>query len=158
MGWYDAPFVPTDENVVREMLKLAELKPGEILYDLGSGDGRIVVIAAKEFKARAVGIEVRKDLIKRSWENARKAGVLDKVRFINANFFHVDISEADVVTLFLLTSTNEKLRPKLESELKEGARVVSHEFEIRPWKPERMEIVSDGLNTHKLLLYRIKKE
>ena len=153
--YFDAPFVPSDPRVIREMLRLANLKKGELLYDLGSGDGRIVFMAAEEFGARAIGVEIREDLVKRAVMKAKEKDLLGRVKFIHGNFFNVDIRDADVVTLFLLTSTNEKLRPKLERELKPGARVVSHEFEIRGWKPDKVVTLNDGLNSHRILLYKI---
>ncbi len=153
---YDAPFVPSPEVVVRRMLQLAEVKPGEVVYDLGCGDGRILIMAAKEFGAYAVGIEIRRDLYEKCLQNVRAAGVEDRVKVINANFFDVDISDADVVTLYLLTDVNRRLRPKLERELKPGARVVSHDFEVLGWKPEVIEELYE-FRRHKIYLYRIRK-
>ncbi|HDD63537.1 MAG TPA: methyltransferase domain-containing protein [Thermoprotei archaeon] len=147
------PFVPTPEKVIREMLKLAGVKPGETIYDLGCGDGRILIIAAKEFGAKAVGIEIRKDLIERCMTKIKNLGLEDRILLIHGNFFEVDISEADVVTLYLLTSVNEKLKPKLERELKPGARVVSHDFEVLGWNPKKVIEVEDGWRKHKIYLY-----
>lgn len=150
------PFVPTPYVVARRMLEIAELKPGELLYDLGSGDGRIVIMAAKEFNARAIGVEMRKDLAEQSYKEVVRQGLTDKVKIIHGDFFKVDLSDADVVTLYLLTSVNERLRPKLERELKPGARVVSHDFEIIGWKPKYVESVYDRWRSHKIYLYVIE--
>lgn len=132
----DVIYVPTPQHVVDEMLKLAEVKEGDVLYDLGSGDGRIPVTAAKEYGIRAVGIDIDPKRIAEARENARAAGVEDKVTFRNADLFASDISEASVVTLYLLESLNEKLRPKLLAELKPGTRIVSHAFGMGDWEPE----------------------
>ena len=152
-----APYLASPMPVVRRMLKLAGVKPGEIVYDLGCGDGRIVITAAKEFGAYAVGIEIRRDLALKAMRAVEEAGLTDRVKIINANFFDVDISEADVVTLYLTTSANMKLRPKLEKELKPGARVVSHEYEIPGWTPVLIDrFVEDEryhFLTHRILLY-----
>ncbi len=149
------PFVATPESVARYMLKLAEVKPGEIVYDLGSGDGRILIIAALEFGAKAVGIEIRKDLVEKSRRKVKELGLENRVKIIHGDFFEVDISEADVVTLYLLTSVNEKLRPKLEKELKPGARVVSHDFEIPGWKPIKVVEINEDWRSHRILLYKV---
>lgn len=152
---YDVPFVSTPEPVVRRMLKLAEVKPGEVVYDLGAGDGRILIIAALEFGARAVGVEIRPQLIYEIEKKIKMYNLEDRVKIIHGNFFDVNISEADIVTLYLLTSVNEKLKPKLKRELKPGARIVSHDFEIPGWKPLRVEILPDVWTTHKIYLYRV---
>ena len=131
----DVPFVPTPEAVVDEMLQLAKVGPKDVVYDLGSGDGRIVIAAAKKHGARSVGIDIDPKRIEEAQENARKAGVADRVEFRQADLFKADISEATVVTLYLLSSVNLQLRPKLLAELKPGTRVVSHAFEMGDWKP-----------------------
>lgn len=152
---YDVPFVSTPEPVVRRMLKLADVKPGEVVYDLGAGDGRILIIAALEFGAKAVGVEIRPQLIYEIEKKIKMYNLEDRVKVIHGNFFDVDISEADIVTLYLLTSVNDKLKPKLKRELKPGARIVSHDFEIPGWKPLRVEIIPDIWTTHKIYLYKI---
>jgi ribosomal protein L11 methylase PrmA len=119
------------------MLKLAEVKKSDVVYDLGCGDGRIVIAAAKSYGAHGVGIDINPDRIREAKENARKAGVEDLVRFEEADLFYADIHEASVVTLFLLTSVNLKLRPKLLSDLKPGTRIVSNTFDMGDWKPEQ---------------------
>ncbi|WFO75688.1 methyltransferase domain-containing protein [Desulfurococcaceae archaeon MEX13E-LK6-19] len=151
------PFVPTPEPVVRSMLKLAKAGPNDIVYDLGCGDGRILIMAVKEFNVKkAVGVEIREDKVKEAIENAKKAGVEDRVVIIHGDMFEVDVSEATIVTLFLLTSVNERLRPKLEKELRTGTRVVSHEFRIPGWKPKEVVDVKDNnYITHTIYLYVI---
>jgi ubiquinone/menaquinone biosynthesis C-methylase UbiE len=131
----DVPFVPTPEAVVEEMLKLAKVGPADVVYDLGSGDGRIVIAAAKKYGARGVGIDIDPERIAEATANARKAGVADRVEFREGDLFKADIGEATVVTLYLLSSVNLQLRPKLLAELKPGTRVVSHAFEMGDWKP-----------------------
>ena len=134
---FDVPYVPTPENVVEMMLKLADIKPGDVLYDLGSGDGRIVITAAKKFGIRGVGIDINPERIKEANANAKNAGVADKVTFRNNDLFQEDIREATVVTLYLLPAVNLKLKPKLFKELKPGTRIISHDFDMGDWKPER---------------------
>ena len=131
----DVPYVPTPQSVVEAMLELAEVGPNDVVYDLGSGDGRIVITAAKKYGCRAVGIEINPRRVEEAWENARKAGVEDRVKFILGDMFKADIHEATVVTLYLLSSVNEKLKPKLFKELKPGTRVVSHRFTMPDWEP-----------------------
>jgi precorrin-6B methylase 2 len=133
----DVIFVPTPQEVVDEMLRVADVKQGDVLYDLGSGDGRIPVTAAKRFGVRAVGIDIDPQRIREANENARRNGVTDLVKFRNENLFKADFREATVVTLYLLPDLNEKLRPKLWAELKPGTRIVSHQFEMGDWQPEK---------------------
>jgi trans-aconitate methyltransferase len=133
----EVPFVPTNEAVVDEMLKVAKVGKSDVLYDLGSGDGRIPITAAKRFGTRGVGIDIDPERIKDANQNAVKAGVTDKVRFIQGDLFEADIREATVVTLYLLPEVNLRLRPKLLRELKPGTRVVSHNYDMGDWKPER---------------------
>ena len=140
------------------MLKLADLKAGEVLFDMGSGDGRTVIMAAKTFGARGVGIELREDLAKKALATIQENGIEDKVTIMNSSMFDVNLSSADVVYLYLTTSANEKIRPKLESDLKKGARVVSHDYEIIGWQPERVENFCEnpqlGYPSHTIYLYR----
>jgi ribosomal protein L11 methylase PrmA len=133
----DVPYVPTHEKVVAEMLKVAKVKKGDVLYDLGSGDGRIVITAAKRFGVRGIGIDIDPQRIAEANENARKEGVAHLVTFKQADLFATDISEATVVTLYLLPRLNVKLRPKLFGELKNGTRIVSHAFDMAEWEPEK---------------------
>ena len=150
---YDVPFVPSPEVVVRRMLQLADVRENEVVYDLGCGDGRVLIIAAKEFGARAVGIEIRRDLYEQCLRRIKDLGLEDRVVVYHGNFFDYDISDADVVTLYLLTSVNEKLRPKLERELRPGTRVVSHDFEVPGWKPVKQVRVRGPRKEHILYLY-----
>jgi hypothetical protein len=133
----DVIFVPTPPQVVDEMLKVANVRKGDVLYDLGSGDGRIVIAAAKRFGVRGIGIDIDPQRIAEANENARKEGVTHLVTFKQADLFSTDISEATVVTLYLLPRLNVKLRPKLFSELKNGTRIVSHAFDMAEWEPEK---------------------
>jgi len=133
----DVIYVPTPQEVVDEMLKLAGVHTGDIVYDLGCGDGRTVITAAKQYGVRAVGIDINPERIKESLDNAKQAGVMDKVAFRNEDLFEANIKEATVVTLYLLQSLNVKLRPKLWNDLKPGTRVVSHAFDMGDWAPDR---------------------
>jgi SAM-dependent methyltransferase len=132
-----APYVRTPPEVVREMLKLAKVNRNDVVYDLGCGDGRIVIAAVREFGARGVGIDVEAERIREARANARKAGVADRVEFRQQDLFEADISEATVVTLYLLRDVNLELRPKLLRELKAGTRIVSHSFDMGDWKPDK---------------------
>jgi SAM-dependent methyltransferase len=133
----DVPYVPTTEAAVREMLKLAKVQKSDILYDLGCGDGRIVITAAKQFGTRGVGIDIDPQRVKEARENAKKEGVEHLVRFEEKDLFDADFHEATVVTLFLLPKINLRLRPKLMKELKPGTRVVSNTFDMGDWKAEK---------------------
>lgn len=148
-----APYVPTPEEVVRQMLILADVKPGEKVYDLGCGDGRILVIAAQEFDAEAVGVELNMERVKIGREKVSSLGLDKKVKIFYGDVFDVDISPADVVTLYLTTSANEKLKPKLEKELRVGTRVVSHDFTMPGWKLVKMDKVQEDYRTHMIYLY-----
>ncbi len=134
----DVGFVPTPEDVVAGMLRLANVKRGDIVYDLGSGDGRIVIQAAKRYGARGVGIDIDPERVEEASRNARAEKVSDRVRFLNQDLFDSDLGEATVVTLYLLPRLNLKLRPKLLAELKPGTRIVSHGFDMGDWKPDRV--------------------
>lgn len=148
-----APYVPTPEAVVTEMLQLADVKPQDVLYDLGSGDGRLVIAAVQKFNARrAVGIEINPGLVNRSQENAQQAGVASRVDFRQQDLFQADFRDASVVTLYLLPKLNLQLRPKLLSELKPGSRVVSHAFSMGDWKPDRVVLVP-GRYPQRILYY-----
>jgi SAM-dependent methyltransferase len=133
----DVPYLPTTEPAVQSMLKLAGVKSTDVVYDLGCGDGRIVVAAAKDFGARGVGIDINPERIKEARDNAKKAGVENRVRFVEGDLFTADIHEASVVTLFLLSSVNQRLRPRLVKELKPGTRIVSNTFDMGDWKPDK---------------------
>jgi predicted RNA methylase len=131
----DVIFVPTPQEVVDAMLKLAKVTKNDVVYDLGSGDGRIPITAAKTYGARGVGIDIDPQRIKEATENLKAAGVGDRVKFLNQDLFTTDISEATVVTLYLLPSLNLKVLPKLNKELKPGTRIVSHAFDMGSSKP-----------------------
>ena len=134
----DVIYVPTPQAVVDAMLDVAKVTASDVVYDLGSGDGRIVITAAKKYGARGVGIEIDPALVKKATDNAAAAGVSNRVRFIKQDLFTANISDATVVTLYLLQSINERLRPKLVRELKPGTRVVSHMFNMGPeWPAEK---------------------
>lgn len=133
----DTPFASTPHKVVKEMLKLADTGKEDVVYDLGSGDGRIVIAAARDFGAKGVGIELDRELFAESINNAEKAGVGKKVRFIQEDFFETDLKETTVVTLYLLPEINDLLMPKLIKELKPGARIVSHMWGLGDWEPDK---------------------
>ena len=137
----DVPYVPTPQSVVDAMLKLAAVTKNDVVYDLGCGDGRIVITAAKNHGARGIGIDIDPERIKEANANAQKAGVSDRVKFVEQDLFQTDFKEASVVTLYLLPDINLKLRPKLQSELKPGTRIVSHAFDMGDWQPEKTENV-----------------
>jgi ribosomal protein L11 methylase PrmA len=133
----DVIFVPTPQEVVEDMLRLANVQKGDVLYDLGSGDGRIAITAARKYGIKATGIDIDPERIREANENAKKAGVTDRVQFRQENLFTADFRDATVITLYLLPDLNVKLRPKLWNELKPGTRIVSHQFEMGAWKPEK---------------------
>src|SRR5579864_2499277 len=155
----DVPYVPTTEEAVKAMLKLADVKKTDIVYDLGCGDGRIVIAAAKEYQALGVGIDINPERIQEAEENAKKAGVEKLVRFEENDLFDADIHEATVVTLFLLNSVNLKLRPKLLKDLKPGTRIVSNTFDMGDWKPDKEFTLGDDSDgddfglSHKFFLW-----
>ena len=138
----DVPYVPTPQEVVDGMLKLGSVREGDVLFDLGCGDGRIVVTAAKRYSITATGIDIDPERIAEANQNAKQHGVADRVKFVEADLFQTDLSKASVVTLYLLPSVNMRLRPKLWRELKPGSRVVSHAFDMEDWKPTKVEEVN----------------
>lgn len=139
----DVPYVPTPQSVVDAMLKLANVQNGDIVYDLGCGDGRIVITAAKEHGATGQGFDINPERIKEANQNARDAGVTNKVKFVEQDLFKVDYKPASVVTLYLLPNVNMKLRPVLLEQLKPGTRIVSHAFDMGDWEPEETQVI-DG--------------
>ena len=147
-----APYVPSPEAVVHRMLDVAELKAGETLYDLGCGDGRIVLIASRDYQAKAFGVEIREDLARTAQQQLRRLDLEAKGKIILGNLFDVDLSEADVVTLYLSMSGNEKLRPKLERELRPNSRIVSLDIPVKDW---RSPVVSEAPGKHIIYLYKI---
>jgi len=140
----DVIFVPTPQEVVDAMLKLASLHPGDVLYDLGSGDGRIAVTAARQYGIRAYGIDIDPQRIQEANQNAKKAGVTSLVQFRREDLFKADFKEASVVTLYLLPELNVKLRPRLLAELRPGTRIVSHQFDMGTWKPDKKVELTAG--------------
>lgn len=139
----DVPYVPTPQETVDEMLRLAQVSRDDLVYDLGSGDGRIVITAAKKHGARGVGIDIDPTRIEEANENARTAGVTDKVKFVQGDLFNADLREATAVTLYLLRSVNLRLRPKLLAELRPGTPVVSHDFDMAEWAPDDHKRIGD---------------
>ena len=139
----DVRYVPSPDSVVDAMLELAHVTAGDIVYDLGSGDGRIPIAAARRYGAFGVGVEIDAKLNREAADNAKKAGVTDRVRFFTQDLFDADISQADVVTLFLLPRLNQELIPKLRRELRPGTRIVSHQFDMgEQWPPEKSQDVN----------------
>jgi len=151
----EVPYVQTPSEVVMEMLRLARVTPDDVVYDLGSGDGRLVIAAARYFGARGVGIELDPALVAESKKIARRAGVAERTRFVEQDIFEADISEATVVTMYLSPSVNARLRPKLQSQLRPGARIVSHDFPIGDWAPERVVQFKGPERTHALSLWTV---
>jgi protein-L-isoaspartate O-methyltransferase len=149
-----APYVVSPQEIVDRMLELADLKPGETVYDLGSGDGRILITAVVRFKAKAVGVEISDDLVASTNDRIRRLGLDNDARVIHGNFLDADLSRADVVTLYLATDANEMLRPNLEKYLRNGARVVSHEYVMRGWKPKLVDRDSEQ-HGHTIYLYEM---
>jgi SAM-dependent methyltransferase len=154
----EVPYVPTTQVAVQAMLKLAGVTSDDVVYDLGCGDGRIVIAAAKLYGARGVGIDIDPQRIREATENAKKEGVEKLVRFEENDLFQAKIREASVVTLFLLTSVNARLRPKLRGELRPGTRVVSNTFDMGDWKPDKeftVDTPDEGYFSRKLYLWTI---
>lgn len=144
--------------MIKQMLALAELKAGEVFFDLGAGDGRTVIMAAKDFGARAVGVELREDLVKKALGTIYEQNLQDRITIVNGDMFNVDLTSADVIFLYLTTSANEKIKPKLETELKRGVRIVSHDYEVVGWKPAKVvnfcENQTLGFPSHTIYLYQ----
>ena len=151
-----APYFPTPETVVDKMLQLGGLKAGEKMYDLGSGDGRIVILAARKFKAEAVGVELDASLVKLSTDKIRTLGLSATARVIEGDLLEQDYSSADLLTIYLLPVAIEKVTPILDKQLKKGARIVAHDFEFFQWTPVRVvDIDDDGEGrSHRLFLYK----
>jgi precorrin-6B methylase 2 len=149
------PDMPTPTVVVERMLEDAQLKPTETLYDLGCGEGRVVIMAAQKYKAHAVGIELSRDIYDKTSANIHAMGLDSLVTIVHGNALHYDLSQADVVTLYFLTSSNDRLRPVLEKYLKPTARVVSHDYEIRGWKPSLKDSVPVDGRAHTIYVYRM---
>ena len=151
-----APFYPTPATIVEKMLQLGALKAGEKMFDLGSGDGRIVIMAAQKFHADAYGVELDKELAKQSLEKIRKLGLEKTAHILNGDLLRQNYSSADLITVYLLPVSNDKVQPLLDKQLKKGARVVAHDFEFKGWTPEKVENIEDDGEgrSHTLYLYR----
>jgi len=150
-----APYVASPQQIVDRMLELADLKPGEMLYDLGSGDGRVLITAVQRYHAKAVGIEISELLVKSTTERIQRLGLDNDARVIRGDLLEVDLSPADVVTIYLATDSNEILRPNLEKYLKPGARVVSHDYVVPGWKPKFVDKDLPDAHGHVIYLYQI---
>ena len=150
-----APFVASPTNVVTAMLHLAELKRDETLFDLGCGDGRIILEAAQKFGAKAVGVELNEERYRDCIRKIQEAHLEKRVEVIHGDLLQVDLHRANVITLYLLTSSNEKVKPNLERDLRKGARVVSHDFHIAGWKPTKVQELKENWGSHTLYLYTI---
>ena len=150
-----APYVASPQNVVEKMLALAHIKPGETLYDLGCGDGRVLVAAAQKYKAKAVGVEISSPRVKEATLNIKRAGVENLASVMHADLMDVDLAPANVVVLYLLRDSNDLVRPKLEKSLRPGTRVLSHDYEIRGWKPTAVERSEANKRDHNIYLYTI---
>jgi predicted O-methyltransferase YrrM len=149
-----APYVGTPVRVMDRMLELAAIKPGDTVYDLGCGDGRIVIAAALRYKAKAVGVEISPKLAAQATDAIAKAGLSGRARIIQGDLLETDLSGADVVTIYLATQLNQQLRPRLEKYLHAGARVVSHDYAVPGWKPTRVER-TDGNKGHVIYVYEM---
>jgi predicted RNA methylase len=152
-----APFVTSPQPIVERMLEVAAVKPGDMVYDLGCGDGRILVTAVQKFHAKAVGVELNEKHAATATENIKRLNLQNHAQVIQGNLMDVNIANADVVTLYLMTLSNDKLRPKLERELKPGARVVSLNYQVRGWKPVRVEEAEAYHRPYKIYLYEVPK-
>jgi Cyclopropane fatty acid synthase and related methyltransferases len=151
-----APYYPTPETIVEKMLQLGGLKAGERMFDLGSGDGRIVILAAQKFHADAVGVEFDRDLWKQSSDRIKSLNLQKAARIIHGDIMLQDYSSADLITVYLLPSSNDRVQPLLEKQLKKGTRIVAHDFEFSGWKAEKIEQIEDDGEgrSHTLYLYR----
>jgi ubiquinone/menaquinone biosynthesis C-methylase UbiE len=149
-----APYIPTPESIVDRMLDAAHIKAGEVVYDLGSGDGRVVIAAAQKYGARAVGVEIRPDLCRQAQARIKALGLEDRVTMVEGSALRVDLGPADVVTMYFLTTSNERMKPNLER-MKPGSRVISNEFPIKGWKPVEVVHVKTGSMDHSIFVYQI---
>lgn len=150
-----APFVASPQNVVTEMLQLADLKKDEMLFDLGCGDGRIILEAAQKFGAKAVGVELDDGRYKECVRKVQEAHLEGRVEVVHGDLLSLDLKRANVVTLYLLTSANERVKPNLERDLRKGARVVSHDFQITGWTPSKVKEIKENWGSHTLYLYTV---
>ncbi len=151
-----APYVPTPQSLVNKMLELVEAGPGDVLYDLGCGDGRFLITAVDEFNVeKAVGYELNKHLYEVAEDNVAKSGLIDEIRIESCDFMDADFSEATIITLYLTTSGNAKLRPKFKEELKPGTRIISHDFPIMGWTQSTPDKEALNIGAHKVFIYRV---
>ncbi len=150
-----APFVLSPQPIVDRMLELANIRPNEMVYDLGCGDGRILITAAQKYKARGVGIEISPKLVEMTTHLVKRLGLDAQIQIRHGNILEVNFKDADVVTLYLETNSNELLRPKMEEQLKPGTRIVSHDFEVRGWKPVTVDKIEAFHRKHTIYLYEI---
>jgi cyclopropane fatty-acyl-phospholipid synthase-like methyltransferase len=150
-----APYVVSPQQIVDRMLELADIRPGETLYDLGSGDGRVLITAVQRYHAKAVGIEISEALVKTTTERIQKMGLANDARVIQGDLLQIDLSPADIVTIYLATDSNEILRPNLEKYLRPGARVVSHDYVVPGWKPKFVDKDLPEARGHVIYLYQI---
>ena len=148
-----APFIASPQPIVDRMLDLAEVKPGDVVFDLGCGDGRVLITAAQRYKAKGVGIELSSNLVRMTNDNVKRLNLDNQVKITQGSLLDMDLQAADVVILYLDTGANDMLKPKLEKQLKPGARVVSHDFEVRGWKPAKVEKMKAYNRTHTIFLY-----
>jgi protein-L-isoaspartate O-methyltransferase len=148
-----APFIASPQPIVERMLDLAEVKPGDVVFDLGCGDGRVLITAAQKYKAKGVGIELSSNLVRMTNDNVKRLNLDNQVKITQGSLLDTDLQAADVVILYLDTGANDMLKPKLEKQLKPGARVVSHDFEVRGWKPAKVEKMKAYNRTHTIFLY-----
>jgi predicted RNA methylase len=151
-----APYVPSPQEIIDRMLEVANAKQGDTVIDLGCGDGRVLITAVQKFKAKAIGIEIDPKIAAQASDTILKLGLQNKARVVHADVFDADLSQADVVTLYLTTSFNEKLRPKFEKSLRPGTRVVSHDYGIRGWNPVQVEEVFMHGRRHRIFLYIVE--
>ena len=151
-----APYVPSPQEIIDRMLEVAQIRQGDTVFDVGCGDGRILVTAVQKFKARAIGIEIDPKIASQATDTIVRLGLQNKARVVRADVFDADLSPADVVTLYLTTSFNEKLRPKFEKSLRPGTRVVSHDYGIRGWNPVEIEEVFVHGRRHRIFLYVVE--
>jgi len=153
-----APFIASPQPIVDRMLDMAEVKPGETVFDLGCGDGRVLISAAQRFKAKGFGIELSSNLVRMTNDQVRKLNLGDQVTVTQGSLLDIDVRPADVVILYLDTGANDMLKPKLEKQLRNGARVVSHDFEVRGWKPAKVEKMKAYNRTHTIFVYTMPPE
>ena len=153
-----APFVPSPQPIVDRMLDMANLRTGETVYDLGCGDARVLITAAQRFRAKGVGIELSPYLVRSATDAVKRLNLQDQITIMQGDLRDVNLQKADVVTIYLETNTNEMLRPNLEKSLRPGARVISHDFEVRGWKPAKVEKMDSYNRSHVIYVYQMPPE